>query len=46
MTHGWLTGPVKFISSAPVRLLIWTLVGKWPTIALVMFELELSVSVL
>ena len=28
MTHGWMTGPIKFLSSAPVRLLIWTLVGK------------------
>ena len=28
MTHDWMSGPIKFLSSAPVRLVIWTLFGK------------------
>lgn len=27
MTHEWMSGPVKFLLSAPVQLAFWTLYG-------------------
>ena len=29
MTHDWMTGPCKFLMSAPVRLVFWTLFGTY-----------------
>ena len=29
MTMNWLDGPIRFITSAPVRLFVWTAMGEW-----------------
>ena len=38
MTENWLDGPVRFITSAPVRLFIWIALGKLLLEAIITFH--------